>query len=86
VGESVRAYEELLDKIMASAPDTANDLRMVSKLSAFYEALAALYRRNGKPAKASEIAARRLGIWRAWDGKLPGNPYVARQLAAGHGV
>jgi hypothetical protein len=71
---------------MVSAPDTANDLRLVSKLSAFCEALAALYRRNGKPAKASEIAARRLGIWRAWDGKLPGNPYVARQLAAGHGV
>jgi hypothetical protein len=44
--------------------------------------MAVLYRRIGRPDRAAAFESRRLELWRQWDGKLPNNPFVLRQIAA----
>jgi len=75
-------YQELLDKVIATNPDPANDLRNATGISRIYEALASLHLQNGKPAESQAMSARRVELWRQWDRKLPQNPYVQRQLAS----
>jgi tetratricopeptide (TPR) repeat protein len=87
-GQPVRAaevYEELLDKILASKPDSGNDLRRATKLSRIYEALAGLHRRNHQSDRAEAVSSLRRNLWRQWDRKLPNNAYVRRQLQAAGG-
>jgi len=82
-GEPLRAagvYAELLDKVMAAQPDRRNDLRHALGLSQIYGSLAALHHRNGEKERAEEFAALRVQLWRHWDGKLPENAFVQRQL------
>ena len=43
--------------------------------------MADVYRRAGESVKADEMNERRLKLWRQWDGKLPHNEFVQRQLA-----
>jgi serine/threonine-protein kinase len=80
--QAVAIYEELLQKVMASKPDPANDLRDATKLSGLYRSLAGLYRRVGDLTKADGMARRRLELWQNWDRNLPGNAFVRRQLEA----
>jgi hypothetical protein len=58
LGESVRAYEQLLARLSSSLPAATADLRSAMKLSDFYDTLGALYRRSGQTAKADDIASR----------------------------
>lgn len=74
-------YQQLLDQVMAANAEPSNDLRDAPKLSRLYEALSRVYRRTGQTAKAEAIATRRLDLWRAWNQKLPNNPFILRQLA-----
>jgi len=79
---AVAIYEELLQKVMATNPDPANDLRDATKLSGLYRSLDSLYRRTGDVTKADGMAGRRLELWQNWDRNLPGNAFVRRQLEA----
>jgi len=72
-------YERLLDRVMASQPDTRNDLRDATRLSHLYEKAAAAYRHAGSVAQADAIEACRRDLWRAWQRKFPGNAFVERQ-------
>jgi hypothetical protein len=36
----------------------------------------------GRISEAATLENNRLELWRHWDGKLPNNPFVQRQLAA----
>jgi tetratricopeptide (TPR) repeat protein len=80
--KAAETYQELLDKLLAAKPDTENDLSQAVKLSNVYDALARVRRQTGENAPASELFARRLALWRHWDGKLPSNPFVRGQLEA----
>jgi serine/threonine protein kinase/tetratricopeptide (TPR) repeat protein len=74
-------YRDLLDKIMASKPDPQNDLSHAHSLSRIYLASARLLLNTGSRAEAERFDTQRLELWRAWNAKLPNNPYVQRQLA-----
>jgi eukaryotic-like serine/threonine-protein kinase len=73
--------QQLLAQVMLSAPDPQNDLRDANSLSLLYLALSSLYARSGDPTRAEALVATRLELWRRWERKLPGNPFVLRQLA-----
>ena len=75
-------YQELLDKVMASKPEPRNDLVHANVLSGLYTALASLYRRTGRTAKAEALETSRLELWQYWDRKIPNNSFIRRQLAA----
>jgi len=82
LNRAVELYEQLLARVMAANPQVLNDLRDAPKLSLLYDAMIRLYRRTGMTAKAADLQARRLGLWRQWNQKLPNNSYVRRQLDA----
>ena len=79
---ALEIYEQLLDKVIAGKPEPLTDLRDAPKMSRLYEALTFLYRRTGDTAKMQIMVAQRLELWRQWDGKLPNNAFVRRQLEA----
>jgi tetratricopeptide (TPR) repeat protein/predicted Ser/Thr protein kinase len=79
---AVQMYEQLLDKVKAAKPDLLTDLRDATRMSGLYGALTVLYRRTGQTAKAENVEARRIDLWRHWDQKIPRNSFVQRQLAA----
>jgi tetratricopeptide (TPR) repeat protein/predicted Ser/Thr protein kinase len=80
--QAAAIYRELLGKVMASQPNPHTDLHHANHLSRIYQALGSLYRRTGQREKAVEVDALRLALWQHWDGKLPNNSFVQRQLAA----
>jgi tetratricopeptide (TPR) repeat protein len=80
---AVKTYRELLDKVMASHPEVENDLRQTNDLSGVYLAFARVLNHAGHAAEAADLNARRASMWRVWDRKRPGNPFVLRQLHAG---
>jgi hypothetical protein len=57
--EATDAYRQLLDKIMACAPDPQNDLRDATCLSHTWSALAGLLRRTGRTEEAKRLEAQR---------------------------
>jgi serine/threonine protein kinase len=75
-------YRELLEKVMASGPDPANDLRNATYISGDEIMFTGILRRLGRSDEAESMEARRQAIWRRWDRKLPNNPFVLRQIAA----
>jgi tetratricopeptide (TPR) repeat protein len=77
---SLREYEALLEKVLASQPDVQNDLREAYGLSLMYENLAERQRALGATTQADDSDAKRLALWKHWNGKLPQNPFVLRQL------
>jgi hypothetical protein len=82
-GDARRAasiYRELLDKIMASRPDPANDLSHASGVSRLYEALSRLHQRNGDLEEAQRFTSLRRDLWEPWRHRLPDNPFVQKQL------
>jgi tRNA A-37 threonylcarbamoyl transferase component Bud32/tetratricopeptide (TPR) repeat protein len=74
-------YRELLDGIMATNPEPENDLRNAKYISDDEVRFADILRRLGRAQEASDLEARRQGLWRQWERKLPNNPFVLRQLA-----
>jgi serine/threonine-protein kinase len=78
--DAVRSYEQLLKAVMAAPGDPTEDLRLVPRLSTLYGTLADLYRRTGRSADADALSAKRRALWLAWQTRLPGNAYIARQL------
>lgn len=80
---AVELYEQLLARVMASHPQASTDLRDAPRMSHLYGALGRLYRRTGETAKARSMELRRIKLWRLWERKLPNNPFVLRQIAAG---
>jgi hypothetical protein len=80
--KAVETYLELLRKIMAANPNPEKDLVNAADLSRLYSSLASVLRRVGRISEAATLENNRLELWRHWDGKLPNNPFVQRQLAA----
>jgi tRNA A-37 threonylcarbamoyl transferase component Bud32 len=80
VAGAIGVYRELEAKIQASNPHPQTDLRHANQLSRLFAALAALHRRAGQTAEAEEMDRRRAALWRRWDRKLPGHPFVRRQF------
>lgn len=81
IDNAIETYEELLRKVLASSPTHLTDLRYAPKVARLYQSLASLYTRAGNAARASEMDSEGTAIWRQWEGKLPGNAFVQRQLA-----
>jgi serine/threonine protein kinase/tetratricopeptide (TPR) repeat protein len=79
--KALELSKQLLDKVMRAGPSPESDLRDAAALSLLYRNLARISVRAGDPAGAEVITARRLDLWRMWERKLPGNPFVLRQLA-----
>jgi tetratricopeptide (TPR) repeat protein len=82
LGEAIRQYEQLLEKVMAAGPDVETDLRDAYSLSLLYEDLGRLHRVSAAPDRADALDARRRAIWTHWNEARPANPFVLRQLAA----
>jgi serine/threonine protein kinase len=80
--QALDIYRELFHKIMASNPDPQNDLLNSVYVSRLHTSLAMLLRRVGRESEAVPLEAGRLELWRHWNRKLPGNPFVLRQLEA----
>jgi hypothetical protein len=80
--KAIEVYEELRRKLMASGPNEQNDLLNAVHLSRLDGSLAAILRRVGRIDEAIILEESRLALWRSWDGKLPNNPFVQRQLNA----
>ena len=81
-GRALESYRDLLGRVLAAKPNPREDLRQANDLSRIYRAIAALAALTGGNPEAQSMDARRMELWRFWDGKLPHNPYVQRQLAA----
>jgi serine/threonine protein kinase len=77
--EATDVYRQLLDKIMACAPDPQNDLPDATCLSRTWSALAGLLRRTGRTEEAKRLEAQRSELWDHWNGKLPNAPFLLRQ-------
>ena len=80
---AIEVYEELRRKVMISNADEQNDLLNAVYLSRLDASLASLLRRAGRTEEAIALEGNRLNLWRHWGSKLPNNPFVQRQLAAG---
>jgi tetratricopeptide (TPR) repeat protein len=80
--QALEIYQELFHKIMASNPDPQNDLLNCVYVSRLQTSLATLLRRMGRKDQAAPLEAGRGELWRRWNGKLPNNPFVSRQLEA----
>ena len=78
--QAIEAYRDLRGRIMKSNPDPQNDLLNAAQISQIDGALAALLRRVGRTDEAVSLDQNRLDLWRHWDGKLPNNPFVQRQI------
>jgi tetratricopeptide (TPR) repeat protein len=77
---AVEIYEQLFQAMMATKPQPLGDLIDATKVSMMYYYMAGVYRRAGEAGKAAGMDQRRLELWRKWDGKLPHNGFVQRQL------
>ncbi len=78
--DAAAVYRELHDKIQATKPDPDHDLKDAVVTSRTDLALAELDRRIGRTADAATLDSRRLDMWRQWQQRLPGNPFIARQV------
>jgi serine/threonine-protein kinase len=81
-GDLARAaaiYQQLIDGASGGDLKPETDLAAATELSAVYQSLSALERRQGRQADADALDARRSQLWETWAGALPGNPYVDRQ-------
>jgi len=77
VADALARYGRLIALVLASHPRPLDDLRDAAALSAIYEGRDALLGPRDERA-----GTERLDLWRHWDAQLPGNAFVARQLAA----
>jgi tetratricopeptide (TPR) repeat protein len=84
-GNTPRAIEihtRLLEQIAAAGSDPGNSLEDAVDFGNLHGAIADLHRRSGHTDLAAAFSARHVELWQQWDRKLPGNAFVARQLAS----
>jgi hypothetical protein len=84
-GKLARAIEvntALVEKLPASKTSAEENLTDAARWSRLYSALASVHRRAGHPEQASRFETQGRRLWELWNEKLPGNPFVTRQLAA----
>ena len=76
----IQLYEEILAKLQASDAKPESRLGDAQEIASIYSAISALYRRWGNTDAAQRSADSALALWREWDRKLPGNPFIQRQM------
>ncbi|HET7149816.1 MAG TPA: serine/threonine-protein kinase [Candidatus Acidoferrum sp.] len=79
--KAIEVYQQLRSKILASNPDSQNDLLNAAYVSRLDASLAALLHRVGRTDEAVTLEGTRVELWHNWNRKLPSNPFVQRQLA-----
>lgn len=82
VPRALQLYQELLDRTAGSKPGPDVSLEDAMDRSGIYAGMAAVHRQAGHAEPASALDERRVELWRYWEKKLPGNSYVARQIAS----
>jgi hypothetical protein len=70
---------DLQNKLMALHPTPESDLRHANDISRLYVSIEILDATLGKLDEARMFESRRTDLWRLWDKKLPGNPFIQRQ-------
>jgi len=80
IWRGIEIYQELFAKVTPTMKPESR-LEDAAELSALYHALVRLHQRAGQPAAASAAQARRVDLWHPWQQKLPGNPFVQRQMS-----
>ena len=80
LSQAIDTYRQLLDKIMASKPESETNLEDAVDLSNIYRAMARLHEKAHQIEAATALQERRAELWRHWNRKLPNNPFVRRQL------
>jgi len=85
VPQAIEMYTQLLGKVLAYGPNPDTNLGEAVDVSRLYGALAALHHRAGHSDLSSSFEARRNELWRHWDGRLPHNHFVRRQLGEARG-
>jgi serine/threonine protein kinase len=83
--QALKIYEDLLQKVLASAPSPNASLPDAVNMSRLYGAIASLSLRVGQNERASILEAQRIDMWRRWNARLPNNSFVRRQLDAANG-
>jgi tetratricopeptide (TPR) repeat protein len=84
-GNLARAIEvntTLVEKLPDAKTSAEENLTDAARWSRLYSALASVHRRAGHPEQASVFETQGRRLWERWNDKLPGNPFVTRQLAA----
>jgi hypothetical protein len=81
LARAANLYEDLLTGVLASEPQPRNNLSDAADLSSLYDSMTAIYRRTASPERALELDTRRRQLWEQWNGKLPANPFILRQIA-----
>jgi serine/threonine-protein kinase len=81
IAHAIDTYQKLLTQVLATGPKFETDLADATDVSRLYAALARLERRAGRATDANALDERRTRIWRQWEKALPGNPFIARQIA-----
>jgi tetratricopeptide (TPR) repeat protein len=81
VARALQTYQELLDRTSGAKPGPENSLEDAMDQSGIYAGMAAVHRQAHHADLAAALDGRRLELWRRWEKKLPGNPYVLRQIA-----
>jgi tetratricopeptide (TPR) repeat protein len=82
MAHAIEIYQNLVEQVRATGPKIETDLADATDVSRLYASLAALERRAGRSDEAAALDARRSQIWQRWGKALPGNPFVARQIAS----
>src|SRR5262249_35081446 len=85
IPEGIEIYKKLLGQMLAWGPKPYTNLADAVDVSRVYAALAVLHRQARQTRDASDLEARRLGLWRRWDARLPHNDFVRHQLNAANG-
>ena len=83
--QAIELYERLRKQFEACDSCAERDLLAAADLSRAEASLAATLHRMGSREKAAAVEAARAELWQLWNRKLPGNPFVLRQIAAAQG-
>jgi serine/threonine protein kinase/tetratricopeptide (TPR) repeat protein len=75
-------HQKMVDQVLAAGPKVETDLADAAEVSRLFGLQAALDRRAGRTAEAAALDERRNQLWQRWEKALPGNAFVARQLAS----
>jgi hypothetical protein len=81
--QAIELYELLRHYLEACDSCAERDLPAAADFSRVQASLAATLRRMGSTERAAAVEAKRAELWQLWDRKLPGNPFVLRQIATG---
>ncbi len=79
---SAEVCDELIRLVDAASPSPEVSLEDAVEMSDLYGSAARIDRKAGRTGVAAGLETRRRDIWHGWYTKLPGNPFVRRQLEA----